>query len=117
MIRFILCIGLLPLLFSSCQEPSGACDYRYFDFEATVTNITPYKEGTNNLLHVEMSFNKSDLYNSPQYFEQLKNIKIDSSYIKRNNIHLGNIYSGTVSEITKGNCTPLFVSFNQKFID
>lgn len=110
--------ALLCLIIVSCKNQNknvGPCDYYYNDFKAQIKGIEPFMENGKELFHVKMEFDNSILYKEIQLLEELKNIEIDSAFIKRNNLKVGNIYTGTVSEIKEGDCQPLFVSFNHDF--
>lgn len=98
----------------ACTQKSSPCAYDEIIFKAEVTEITSYQEDGQTLHHVKLDFNKSSLYGTDQYLEKIKEVKIDSAFLKRNNLKIGNIYSGTVSEILEGNCQSLYISFNQK---
>ena len=99
----------------SCQSSSssgGDCFYTYIDTHAEVIEMKPGKDGD---ILVILDFDASKLALENQELGDLKDITIDHDYLVRNNIEIGNKYSVTVSEITEGNCTPVFVSFNHSF--
>jgi hypothetical protein len=107
--------GLVLVSLYSCQSSStsgGDCFYNYIDTHAKVIEMKPGKEGS---ILVVLDFDASKLALENQELGELKNITIDHNYLVRNNIEIGNKYSVTVSEITEGTCTPVFVSFNHSF--
>lgn len=111
-------LGLFSLVIISlfsCKSSStsgGDCFYSYIDTHAEVTEMKPGKDGA---ILVILDFDASKLALEDQELGDLKKITIDHDYLVRNNIEIGNKYSVTVSEITEGNCTPVFVSFNHSF--
>ncbi|MDP4662913.1 MAG: hypothetical protein NWQ55_03495 [Salibacteraceae bacterium] len=74
--------------------------------------MKPAADGT---IQVILDFDASSLALEDQDLGKLKDMKVDHDFLVRNNIEIGNKYSVTVSEITKGDCTPMFVSFNHSF--
>ena len=107
---------LIILAFFSCtQNAGGPCDYNIDDAKARVVAIEKYTHNDKKLYKVKLKFNKSGLSDEPQLLNEIKNTEIDSAFIERNEIKVGNVYPCTVSERTSGNCTPLFVSFENEF--
>lgn len=105
-------ILLLAIFISSCSNQSGGeCFYDTIDTKAKVVDIKPHEDG-NGQIAVVLSFEASKLALDDQELGALKDISIDHDFIVRNNIELGNRYDVTVSELTKGDCTPSFVSFH-----
>ncbi|MDP4685866.1 MAG: hypothetical protein NWR83_05695 [Salibacteraceae bacterium] len=108
-------IGLAFISFTSCKSSSdkgGDCFYNYVDTYAKVIEMKPAADGT---IQVILDFDASSLALEDQDLGKLKDMKVDHDFLVRNNIEIGNKYSVTVSEITKGDCTPMFVSFNHSF--
>ncbi len=108
-------IGLAFISFTSCQSSSdkgGDCFYNYVDTHAEVIEMKPAADGS---IQVILDFDASSLALEDQDLGKLKDMKVDHDFLVKNNIEIGNKYSVTVSEITKGDCTPMFVSFNHSF--
>lgn len=99
----------------ACTTPSNKsqdCFYSTIDTHAEVIDLKP---GVNGKIRVILDFEASKLALEDQELGELKNLEIDHDFLVRNNIEIQNKYSVTVSEITKGDCTPIFVSFNHAF--
>lgn len=110
-------IGCLAMHAACNQQPAtgGPCDYdTYENTKAEVVAITTSKDDPD-LLSVELKFNASTLQSEPQYLEDFREVRIDSAYLKANSIRIGRVYNTTVSEIKSGTCTPLIVSFDNRF--
>ena len=102
------------LLFSACQgnKPQEDCDWEKIPVKATVVEI---KELGNDKFEVMMDFDASKFALKPQKLSELKELEITSEFIKKNSLKVGNIYSGTVSELSQGDeekCRGVYVSFN-----
>ena len=117
-IKFTHCVVLIFLLFS-CQQNNGPCEYDIAEFEAKVVSLEPYQSETGKqLFHIVLKFNSNELSKQNQFLEDwLPRIKgkTDSTFIQRNQIKPGHVYSGMVSELKSGNCEPVYVSFNHYF--
>ena len=113
--QFIFLFGISFLLLSCGSEQVGPCDYAEYKFRAKITDISPYQQDGKELYHVKLKFDVSSLAGEPQYLEKLKNIEIDSAFVARNHLKKGNIYLGTVNEITSGNCEEMYLSFDHYF--
>lgn len=111
--RLYLFIGSLFLF--ACQSASGPCDYEIIKTETEVVGIQKYEQKSKSLYHVRLAFEGSSLFSSKQYLEKIKNIDIDSAFIARNNIFIGNRYSCTVSERLSGSCEEIIISFDHLF--
>ncbi len=118
MLRFFFGIIFL-FLFFSCRNENGPCEYDITEIEAKVVSLEPYQSGEGKqLFHIVMKFNESFLAKQNQFLDDLVpriKGKTDSTFIHRNQIKTGHVYSGTVSEIKSGNCEPMYVSFNHFF--
>ncbi len=100
------------LILSSCgSDADGDCFYDTIDTKAKVIDVKSHADGEGRIA-VILSFEASKLGLSDQEMGDLKNVSIDHDFLARNNIEIGNRYDVTVSEITKGSCTPSFVSFH-----
>ena len=111
--RLALTLLVLVFLFgcSESAKDSDECYYEVIDTEAEVINLKAHPEGEGRIA-VILDFKASSLALEDQELGALKDVKIDHDFIERNNIEIGNRYSVNVSELTKGDCTPQFVSFN-----
>lgn len=96
----------------SSSQKGEDCIYETVDTYAEVIDMKPAADGK---ILVILDFDASSLALEDQELGKLKDLKIDHDFLVRNNIELKNKYSVTVSEITKGDCTPIFVSFNHSF--
>lgn len=92
------------------EQSSGDCYYDRVDTMAEVTELRPKKDHPDQI-EVILDFKASSLAFEDQEMGALKGVHIDQAFVDRNHIRIGNQYSVLVSEITKGDCTPLFVSF------
>lgn len=100
----------LPLF--SCNNSTrdgGPCQYEKDQFEARVMSITPLKDGKVTVL---LDFNVSSLALEDQNLADFVSDEVNEEFVKSNRIVEGNVYTGTVSEVASGNCTPIIVSFN-----
>lgn len=111
----IIHINFLPIITSLClisacsAGKTGECYYETVETHAEVIEIERKADGN---LSVILDFKASKLALEDQRLEDLKELQIDSAYILRNRIAVGNKYEVVVSQITSGNCIPQFVSFN-----
>ncbi|MFQ5335816.1 MAG: hypothetical protein ACE5DN_07055 [Flavobacteriales bacterium] len=118
--RYSTWIALVAMMASAC---GGPCDYDIRKFSAEVKEIRSFEESEypfgqsveQELFHVVLEFDQRPLSESPQFLDELEQIKFDSILLDLNHIQVGNIYSGTISVRTSGHCKPLYVSFNHGF--
>lgn len=118
--KFYFCAGLALTIVAGCRQSSGPCQYDIITVQAKVISVEPYKEenDTTQLYHIVLRFNESNLAKKDQLLEEwVPRIKGNTNidFLTRNNIHKGNIYPGTVSELKNGNCQPVYVSFDYYF--
>lgn len=113
-------IVFCSLVFAGCVREKGPCEYTITEIEARVVSLEPFqvKDDTTLFYHIVLRFNESELAKKNQLLEdwvpKIKG-KTNSYFLKNNNIKIGDIYPGTVSEILSGNCQPVYVSFNNFF--
>lgn len=100
------------LSFSACNSTDGPCDYDIVRAEAEVKEIVVKQDGT---FSVVLSFNDSPLAFEEVTLEDLRQIKIDTTFLFKNHIEIGNRYKTTVSTRVSGNCTKQIVSFDSSF--
>jgi hypothetical protein len=105
-------------MFGCSQEDkanSGDCYYETVETLAEVIDMRPHPDG-NGKISIILDFKASVLALENQELGNLKGYQIDDKFLKRNHIDMGNKYSVTVSELTKGNCdTKLTVAFDHGF--
>lgn len=99
-------------LVSSCTNSEGPCDYDIVRADAEVIEIVVKQDGT---FSVVLSFNNSPLAAEEVTLEDLRQIKIDTTFLFKNHIEIGNRYKTTVSTRTSGNCSKQIVSFDSSF--
>ncbi len=113
--RNTLFLGLIFITsVSSCSNKPASnsdCHYDIVTTHAEITNMKPHPDG-NGRIAVIMDFKASVLALEDQELGELKEVAIDHDYIVRNKLEIGLKYEVNVSQITKGDCTPQFVSFN-----
>ena len=113
-------LPLLSVLLSGCLPKNGPCEYDITEIQAKIISIEPYKNKADStqLYHIILRFNESNLAKQDQFLEdwvpRIKG-KTGASFLENNNITVGDIYPGTVSEKKSGNCQPVYVSFNNYF--
>jgi type IV pilus biogenesis protein CpaD/CtpE len=91
------------------KQANGSCFYDRVDTMAEIISISENKQ------EVMLDFKASKLAFEPQELGALKGFTIDSAFVARNHLKVGNQYSVTVSEISQGDCIPLVVAFNHAF--
>ena len=97
------------------QLTQGDCYYETVETLAEVIDMRPHPDG-NGKISIILDFKASVLALEDQELGNLKGYQIDDKFLKRNHIDMGNKYSVTVSELTKGNCdTKLTVAFDHGF--
>lgn len=107
-------IGLLALAgLAACTgngQADDGCEYQTTDVLMTIKDIVddPEREG---FKKVVVSFNASSLALEDQELGELRDMEITEEYIERKHMHIGNKYRGTVSDLIKGNCQELFLTF------
>lgn len=98
-----------------CNSGNGnqqECFYETYDVLVTIKDMKPHKDGDGKI-NVVLDFDGSSLALKDQDLSEFKkDVKIDHDFLVRNNIELGNKYEASVSEISTGDCIPLFVSFH-----
>ena len=117
-----LSITLIYLISVSCfgckqdnKAATGDCYYETVETLAEVIDMRPHPDG-NGKISIILDFKASVLALEDQELGALKGYQIDDKFLKRNHIDMGNKYSVTVSELTKGNCqTKLTVAFDHGF--
>ena len=115
-VRAILSILVFSFVASSCanKTKSNDCDYDRVETYAEIIDIRPHADG-NGRIAVILDFKASVLALEDQELGVLKDFEIHHDFIVRNNLEIGLKYSVDISQITKGDCTPRFVSFNHAF--
>ena len=120
-LRYLTAISLLvTLTFSfgckqNTKQSGGDCYYETVETLAEVIDMRPHPDG-NGKIAIILDFKASLLALEDQELGDLKNYQIDDKFLKRNHIDMGNKYSVTVCELTKGNCeTKLTVAFDHGF--
>lgn len=115
---FAMALIIGAIFISACGNEKNSsneeCYYEIYDVLATVKNLKPNPEKDGEILIV-LDFDGSSLAFEDQTMNKWKpDVKIDHDFLVRNSIEIGNRYEATVSEISKGNCTPIFVSFHHQ---
>ncbi len=94
------------------QSNADDCYYETYNVMVRVKNFKPHPDGDGKI-SVILDFDGSSLAFEDQELSTFKpDVRIDHDFIERNRMEIGNKYEATVSEISEGNCTPLFVSFH-----
>lgn len=100
---------------NTSKDSAGDCYYETVETLAEVIELKPHPDG-NGKIAVILDFKASVLALEDQELGALKGYHIDHKFLMRNHIDMGNKYSVTVSELTKGNCeTKLTVAFDHGF--
>ena len=120
-VNILISTAFTTLLISStgCKQNTensgGDCYYETVETLAEVIDMRPHPDG-NGKIAIILEFKASVLALENQELGDLKGYQIDHKFLKRNHIDMGNKYSVTVSELTKGNCeTKLTVAFDHGF--
>lgn len=107
-----LSFSIVILLLAACTNNTNCDYYEPVNVMMEVVEINP-TSGDN--FEVLLRFNRSDLGSELQSLGEIRNTDIDRDYLENNNIVLGNVYMGTVTQLKSGSCKPYYVSFNFKF--
>lgn len=111
---FALVIG-----FSACNSSSKTpCDYNIIEVKAKIVDMAKAEDPkTGEMVYtIFMDFDESSLSGEIQNLNELMGYYINDDFFDRNNLKLGNIYKGIVSEKVSGsNCPELYVSFEAGF--
>lgn len=110
--KLIICCFAAFFTLSACTSGEGPCDYDIVRAEAEVKEIVVKQDGS---FSVVLSFNNSPLAFEDVTLEDLRQIKIDTTFLFKNHIEIGNRYKTTVSTRVSGNCTKQIVSFDSSF--
>ncbi|MCI5057093.1 MAG: hypothetical protein MRY83_13350 [Flavobacteriales bacterium] len=109
-------IAICSICLFSCSQGSGPCEYDIATSVAEVQGIQEYEKSGKKLYRVRLSFDKSALAGEQQYLNDLIEHEIDTLFLAKNRIWIGNKYATTVSKKTdNGNCQDLIVSFDHKW--
>lgn len=102
---------LIVILFFSCQN-QGPCDYDIVETQAKVLKIDTLSNGD---CQIHLQVYGTSLSSQTQFLNELKNIKTDTAFVRRNKIKIGLEYNLTVSDRLSGSCQERIVSFQHGF--
>ncbi len=105
-------------LAGSCNDASPEpCTYSSEKVQMRITQVLPDEKHPGEFI-VILEFDGSSLAEESQSLANLRHIKITEKYLNDNPFIMEGItLTGTVHEIDSGNCEPLFIDWDQRFIE